>query len=149
MDYSPPGSSAIGCPRQEYCSGLPFPSPRDLPYPGIECTSLGFPTLQVDSFSAEPPGKPRSISDVYCIAVMLRAWPLCTGAELNLRNRVLDEVEKDSFIILPGKRGHSGLLLGKAVCPPLGGLGKEFSNNTSPRLGLLTRLGCVQVICLL
>ena len=83
------------------------------------------------------------------LTVMLRAWPLCTGAELNLSDRVLDEVEKDSFIILPGKGGHSGLLLGKAACPHLGGLGKEFSNNTSLRLGLLTRLGCVQVVCLL
>ena len=74
----------MGFPRQEYWSGLPFPSPGDLPYPGTECTSLGFPALQVDSFTIELPGKPRSISDGYCIAVMLRAWPLCTGAELNL-----------------------------------------------------------------
>ena len=74
---------------------------------------------------------------------------MCTGAELNLRVRVLDDVEKDSFIILPGERGHSGFLLGKAVCPHLGGLGKEFSNNTFPRLGLLTSLGCGQVVCLL
>ena len=51
------------------------------------------------------------------LTVMLRAWPLCTGAELNLRDRVLDEVEKDSFIILPGKGGHSGLLLGKCMSP--------------------------------
>ena len=35
------------------------------------------------------------------------------------------------------------------VCPHLGELGKEFSNDTSPWLGLLTRLGCVQVVCLL
>ena len=27
---------SVGFPRQEYCSGLPFPSPRDLPNPGIE-----------------------------------------------------------------------------------------------------------------
>ena len=35
---------------------------------------------------------------------------LYTGAELNLRDRVLGEVEKDSFIALPGKGGHRGLL---------------------------------------
>ena len=35
-DYSPPGSSTHGFPRQEYWSGLPFPSPRDLPNPGTE-----------------------------------------------------------------------------------------------------------------
>ena len=35
MDYSLPGSSIRGFSRQEYWSGLPFPSP-DLPHPGIE-----------------------------------------------------------------------------------------------------------------
>ena len=35
MDYSPPGSSVHGFSRQEYWSGLPFPSPGDLPDPGL------------------------------------------------------------------------------------------------------------------
>ena len=35
---------------------------------------------------------------------------LCTGAESNLRNRILGEVKKDNFITLTGKGGHSGLL---------------------------------------
>ena len=42
--------------RQEYWSGLPFPSPGDLPDPGIEHTS---PALQADSLLSEPPGKQR------------------------------------------------------------------------------------------
>ena len=37
---------SMGCPRQEYWSGLPFPSPGDLPNPGVEPTSLA---LQADS----------------------------------------------------------------------------------------------------
>ena len=41
--------------RQEYWSGLPFPSPGDLPAPGIE---PGSPALQTDSSPSEPPGKP-------------------------------------------------------------------------------------------
>ena len=41
--------------RQEYWSGFPFPSPGDLPYPGIE---PGSPTLQADSLLSEPPEKP-------------------------------------------------------------------------------------------
>ena len=41
--------------RQEYWSGLSFPSPRGLPDPGIE---PGPPTLQADSLLPEPPGKP-------------------------------------------------------------------------------------------
>ena len=41
--------------RPEHWSGQPFPSPADLPNPGIEPRS---PTLQADSLPAEPPGKP-------------------------------------------------------------------------------------------
>ena len=41
-------------PRQEYWSGLPFPSPRDLPDPGIESAS---PVLAGRFFTPEPPGK--------------------------------------------------------------------------------------------
>ena len=41
--------------RQEYWSALLFPSPGDLPNPGIE---PGFPALQADALSSEPPGKP-------------------------------------------------------------------------------------------
>ena len=40
---------------QEYQSGLPFPSPADLPNPGIE---PGSPTLKADSLPAETPGEP-------------------------------------------------------------------------------------------
>ena len=39
-------SLSLGFSRQEYCSGLPFPSPEDLPDPGIE---PAFPVLQADS----------------------------------------------------------------------------------------------------
>ena len=42
--------------------------------------------------------------------LMLKTRPLCTSAKSNLRDRVLGEVEKNSFIDLPGKGGHSGLM---------------------------------------
>ena len=45
---------SMGFSRQEYWSGLPFPSPRDLLDPGME---PGSPALQVDSLPSEPPGK--------------------------------------------------------------------------------------------
>ena len=45
MDQSPPGSSIQGFSRQEYWSGLPCPSPGDLPDPGIVSTSLMSPVL--------------------------------------------------------------------------------------------------------
>ena len=41
--------------RQEYWGGLPFPSPGDLPNPGVE---PGSPALQAESLLSEPPGKP-------------------------------------------------------------------------------------------
>ena len=46
---------SVGFSRQEYWSGLPFPSPGDLLNPGIEPAS---PTLQADALPTEPPGKP-------------------------------------------------------------------------------------------
>ena len=51
--YQAPPS--MGFSRQEYWSGLPFPSPEDLPNSGIEPWS---PTLQADALASELPGKP-------------------------------------------------------------------------------------------
>ena len=45
--------------RQEYWSGLPFPSPGDLPDPGMEPSSLRLLHWQVDSLPLVPPGKPN------------------------------------------------------------------------------------------
>ena len=44
----------MGFSRQEYWSGLPFPSPGDLPNPGIKPRS---PALEADALTSEPPGK--------------------------------------------------------------------------------------------
>ena len=55
MDCSPPGSSVHGILWARILSGLPFPSPGDLPNPGIKPRS---PALQGDSLPTEPPGKP-------------------------------------------------------------------------------------------
>ena len=46
---------SMGFSRQEYWSGLPFPSPGDLPGPGIQPTSPG---LAGRLFPTEPRGKP-------------------------------------------------------------------------------------------
>ena len=51
--YEAPPS--MGFSRQEYWSGLPFPSPGDLPDPGIE---HGSPELQADALPSKPSGKP-------------------------------------------------------------------------------------------
>ena len=49
---------SMGFPRQEYWSGVPFPSLGDLPDPGIE---PGSPEFQADALTSEPPGKPKKI----------------------------------------------------------------------------------------
>ena len=49
---------SMGFSRQEHWSGLPFPSPADLPDPGIEPRS---PELQADALTSEPPGKPQNV----------------------------------------------------------------------------------------
>ena len=48
---------SIGFSSQEYWSGLPYPSPGHLPYPGVEPASLMSLAL-VDSLPPAPPGKP-------------------------------------------------------------------------------------------
>ena len=58
MDCGLPGSSVRGIPRQGSWSGLPFPSPGDLPDPGIELTS---PALAGGFFTREPLGKPLKL----------------------------------------------------------------------------------------
>ena len=49
-------SLSVGFPRWEYWSGLPFPSPEDLPDPGIKPAS---PALASRFFTTEPQGSPR------------------------------------------------------------------------------------------
>lgn len=88
---------------------------------------------------------------------------------INLRDRVLGEIEKDSFLALPGNGRQSRLLPSKAVCPNLGGFDARFySSGASPvaqwqRIQLpvqetlfiavvsgmefLTRWGCVSWTC--
>ena len=51
----------MGFSRQEYWSGLPFPSPGDLPDPGIEPRSHA---LQADALTSELPGKPQYESQI-------------------------------------------------------------------------------------
>ena len=59
MDYSPPGSSVHGILQARILEwGWPFPSPGDLPYPGIE---PGFPALQTDFLPTEPPREAENV----------------------------------------------------------------------------------------
>ena len=81
-------------PRQEYWSGLPFPSPGDSPVSGIEPMS---PALQVDSLPSEPPGKPllplQSIVG-FCISRERRSrpWTPTSRHQTQMLNRLMTGV---------------------------------------------------------
>ena len=59
LAYQTPPSMRFS--KQECWSGLPFPSPGDLPDPGIKPQS---PALQADAFPSEPPGKSQIVIDI-------------------------------------------------------------------------------------
>ena len=59
---------------------------------------------------------------------------LFTSADSNLRDRVLGELEKDNFIALPGRGGHSGLMPLKTMCSHLGEDNEKFYSNCSKRV---------------
>ena len=65
-DGSPPGSLSIEFPRQEYWSGLPFPTPGDLPNPGIKPTSLVPPALAGRFFT--------TVTHDTCIYIYIYIW---------------------------------------------------------------------------
>ena len=74
-------SPSMGFSRQEYWSGLPFPSPGDLPDPGIE---PGSPALQADTLPSEPPGKlvdPRTPANPCAPEAVLFKTCSCHGDE--------------------------------------------------------------------
>ena len=79
-------SPSMGFSRQEYWSGLPFPSPGDAPDPVIK---PGSPTLQADSLLSEPPGKPYGLthcsghqhcpSNIFCSPLVQGTWMALWG----------------------------------------------------------------------
>ena len=76
--WDPMDCTCMGFSREEYWSGLPSPSPGDLPDPGIEPRS---PALQSDALPSEPPGNPISSTQILQWAVQ-RAYFLCTTNKL-------------------------------------------------------------------
>ena len=71
-ELPPPGSSVHGILQQEYWSGLPFPSPGDLPHPGIKPES---PALTGKFFTTESAGKPQALGRDGEIGI----WPSLEG----------------------------------------------------------------------
>ena len=85
-------SLSMGFFRQEYQSGLSFPSPGDLPDPGIKLRS---PALQADSLPSEPPGKPYkresvravgyTLSRFSCVQLFTTLWTITCQPPLPMR----------------------------------------------------------------
>ena len=70
--------------RQEYWSGLPFPSPGDLPHLGIKPCSSAF---QADSLLSELPGKPSSVQFSYsAVSDSATPWTIACQASLSINN---------------------------------------------------------------
>ena len=63
VDLQAPRSMEIS--RQEFWSGLPFPSPEDLPHSGIELVSLPSPALAGRFFTTAPTEKPHIYNYTY------------------------------------------------------------------------------------
>ena len=90
----------VGFSRQEYWSGLPFPTPGDLPHPGIEPASPGFPTLAGGfftnvRFSTTLPLEPRTSR--------------CT--KLHLEKAIEPEIKLPTFFGSQKNQGNSKDLL--------------------------------------
>ena len=84
--------------RQEYWSGLPFPSPGDLPDPGIKSKS---PSLLADSLSSDPLGKPHTMK-YQTIKKKKEIMPF-VATWMDLKIITLSEVsqkEKDKYYIV-------------------------------------------------
>ena len=90
------------------------------------------------------------LGTLHLLALLLKAQPLCTDAKLDLGDRVLGEVEKNTFIVWSGTEGHSSTN-GSKLYPNPEGFGGELYHNDL-RAGLLIRrtsLVAQMVKCLL
>ena len=103
----------MGFSRQEYWSGLPFPSPGDLPNPGVE---LGSPAFQADALTSEPPGKERVILDILHICfIVLSSQNYMNNKRLDLvgegKGGMILEDSIETYILPYVKQITSGSLM--------------------------------------
>ena len=114
---------SLGFPSQEYRSRLPFPSPGDLPDPGIE---PGLPALQADSISSEPPRKPSLYLKAYKgngdkqYTAVKTAHGKCNSKYFCLERKKMETIWQllinSNYEILTGKYSKV-LLFRKKQCP--------------------------------
>ena len=85
-----------GFSRQEYWSGLPCPSPGDLPNPGNEPRSL---TLQVNSLLSESPGKPKNTGMGEWVSEVTQSCPtLCDPMDCSLPGLSLHGISQSRIL---------------------------------------------------
>ena len=72
---------SMGFSRQEYCNGLPYPPPGDLPNPRMEPTSINVTCIGSGFLPLAPPGKPRVLT-IYIIWVNIMQANKILGASL-------------------------------------------------------------------
>ena len=64
--------------RQEYWSGSPFPTPGNLPNPGIELMSFAYPALAGGFFTIAQPGKPKwKLKKIRIKKLKKKEWCVC------------------------------------------------------------------------
>ena len=90
--------------REEYWSGLPFPSQGELPDPGIECRS---PALQAEALPSEPPGKPDSDEYQPCTLLSIFVSTLL----LNLQNKLKSKIKQPAQ-----QKRRKSLVFPKPLC---------------------------------
>ena len=86
--------------RQEYWSGLPFPSPGDLPNPGIKLRS---PALQADALTSEPPGEPFTLNLPKLLSLHITTIPINSYSALITDHdtwNFIPEIPKSVFSLL-------------------------------------------------
>ena len=85
----------MGFSRQEYWSGLPFPSTEDVPNPGTEPWS---PTLQVDTLLSEPPRKPINSQKMESTQMSFDRWRNKENVAY-MYNGILFSLRKEKLLI--------------------------------------------------
>ena len=89
--------------RQEYWNRLPFPSPEDLPNPGIEPRSL---VLRTDSLPAQPPGKPKN-PGVGSLSILQQIFPTQESNRCLLHIRqILYQLSYQGALPIVGTKGR-------------------------------------------
>ena len=124
---------SMGFFKQGYWSGLPFPSPGDLPNPGIE---PGSPTLQADSLPSEPPGKP--LTKVWGQKNIFSASGNKKKAEIVIL--ISEKIDFQSKTVTRDEEGHHIVIKGSIQQEDI-----TTVNIYSPNISSVRSLSCVRL----